>query len=125
MVNPQSNLHLFPLLREYTLNDYFFSNSIRIYILFCEETFNSLSVSQIHYEFTFFSRIHFQFTLNSLRIHYLCFCNLKLNSLCAWRIHYKFNTFSRIHYLFWKSTWTSLSFSRIHFEFLIFFANTY
>ena len=93
----------------------------RIYFgfFFREFSIDSLFFSWIHYQFTIFSRTHYEsfnfsridpeFTIsfaNSLSIHYL-FRESTMNSLC-----------------FRELTMNPLIFSRIHFEFTIFFVFT-
>ena len=90
----------------------------QIHYLLHKVTMNSLSISQIHYDFTMvrasimnrlsFSRFHllfFEFTINSfffanpLWIHYL-FCEYTMNSLFISRIYYWFVAYWRVSRLF-------------------------
>ena len=128
--------------RTFTLNSYFLANSNSIHSLFREFTSNSLSIScsRIHLEFpiffcefTFnslsFSRIHLQFTTliaNSLWIYYY-FREFMFHSLSSLRIHFLFTIYIvnllLIHYLYPEFTWSFLSLSRTHYEFTTVFAN--
>ena len=129
----------------------FFANSTWIHFITiwqppCAFTFNSLSISRIHFQFNIFFRdalfslIHNEFPdlfANSLRI-YSVFAELTSNSLSCREFnlislsfspfHFKFPLFFanslRIHFLFRDSISNSLSSSRIHFEFFFFFANS-
>ena len=92
----------------------FFANSIRIHI-FCEFTWNSLSVSRIHFQFNIFFA-------NLLRIHFY-FRKFTFNFLSFSQIPYLFREFLRINFYFRKFSFNSLSFSWIHYEFTTFFAN--
>ena len=89
----------------------FFTKSLSIHYLFREFTFNSLSISRIHFQFTIFFA-------KSLSIHYL-FRESKSNSLPLLRIYFQFTIYFAnslsIHYLFCEFTFKSLSFSRNHF----------
>ena len=101
--------------------------------LFCEFTFNSLSSSRFHFEFTIFFA-------NSLLIHFLhrestwsscLFREFNSNSLLFSRIHFQPTSISRInfwfpiffanslsiYYLFREFTANSQLVSRFHFEF--------
>ena len=78
-------------------------------IFFHEFTFNSLSLSRIHFQSTIFFA-------NLLRVHYL-FRESKSNLLSFSRIHSQFTI------LFRGITFNSRSFSRIYFEFTISFSN--
>ena len=104
------------------MNSHFFVNRQLIYYLFREFTTNSLSLSQIHYQFTFgfaislyFSRIYYKFIIsfaNSLSIHFLIRDNtiFSVNSLL-------------IQYVFRKFTLIALFLLRNHYKNTIFFSN--
>ena len=75
----------------------------------CEFTLSSLSILQIHFEFT-------SFFANSIRIQYF-FREFTL-------IHYFFANKLSIYYLYREFSWNKLFFSQIHIQFTIYFANS-
>ena len=123
--------------RELTLNSLFSLNSL----------FNSLSISRIRLNSLSFSRIHFEITLNQqssiwipykLWIHFkftICFANSPsinyrfrvstLNSLFVSQIDNLLYEFTLNLLFFLDFTLNSQSTLRIHFEFYIFFVNSF
>ena len=105
----------------------FFANSLTIpfelsllwiHHLFREFTFNS----RIHFEFISFSRIHnlfFELTLNSL-----FFPEFTFNSLFTSRIHFQFTISLRIHFLVREFTISFANSLRIHYFFQEFFIDS-
>ena len=113
------------------LFDIFIVVSSRFYLIFRKYTINSVSIEQVHYEFTIESRIYYRIA-NSLWISSQ-FCEYIKNSLYFSRIHYLYrenimnlirdNEFT-VCFAIWLWIYViSLSLSRIYFDFTIFFAN--
>ena len=117
------------LFREFTMNSLFFADSLLIQFIFRKLTLKSLLFrgfiinqvyfSQINYEFTSLSRIHYLLRENTLAnklwIHYL-HCEFTMNLPSLSRIQYECLNILWIHY-------ESFTFQRIHYEFTIFFAH--
>ena len=101
--------------------------------MFREYTINSVSISQVHFEFTIESRIHCEFPNNFANLLNLTIFfakkpwinnlsrDLTMNSLSVLLIHYEFiidfANLLGIHYFLREFALNSLCFSRIPFEF--------
>ena len=122
-----NSLSISPIYYAFTI---YFENLVRIYLMFPEFTIDSVDFSRIYFEFTiecanslWNSLVFRLYTLNSL-LNHLILHEFAMNLLVVWRFTMNLPSFSRINYEYTLFFAKSLSFSRIYHVLTLFIADS-